>query len=272
MFRSPRLFAVAGLAIGLMLTLVLSLAPSHASAAIQGVWAAGLGDDEVCGDGVYLGRIVTSGGYAVGDQITVGSFTIQVTSVKDGGEITGFIVIAGAYDYIVIHAGDGQPTFSDPTGPFPNGLSFVAFCGALTIPTSTNTPVPPTETPTSIPTETPTSIPTETPTETPGITPTVGGVTEVPSETPGITPTVGGVTEVPTETPEATPTTDTTTSTPVVDPTATPTEDDIVGPGGLPDTGSGPGRHGTEWVAALMALVSAFAGLSWFFRRLTAWD
>ena len=250
MSNLPRAVRFPGIALGLLLTLLFSLAPSHTTAAFQGVWAAGLGDNEICGDGIYLGRIVTSGGYTVGQQITVGDFTIEVTSVKDGGQITGFIVVAGPYDYLVIHAGDGSATFSDPTGPFANGLSFVAFCANVTIPTPTNT-TEPTSTNTPVP---PTETPTDTPTETPGITPTLGGVTEVPSETPEDTPTV-----------------DTTTSTPVVDPTEAP-DDDLVDPGGLPDTGSGPDNNGTVWLAGLMALVATFAGLSWFFRRVAAWD
>src|SRR6476646_4521624 len=100
----------------------MALEPVGTSANWQAVAVSGLGDGEVCGSGVYLGRIETGGGYAVGQRVTVGNFTIEVTSTKDGGEITGFVVVAGGYDYLVIHAGDGSATFGDPSGPFAHGL------------------------------------------------------------------------------------------------------------------------------------------------------
>src|SRR6478672_2810966 len=153
----PGLFAAC-----LLVAAYLALVPAGTSANWQTLAPSGLGDGEVCGSGVYLGRIETGGGYSVGQQVTVGDFTIEVTSVKDGGEITGFIVVAGPFDYLVIHAGDGSTTFSDPTGPFAHGLSFVAFCAATVVPTETST-VAPTETNTPEPTATSTTpAPTET--------------------------------------------------------------------------------------------------------------
>jgi hypothetical protein len=222
----------------------LALIPAAAHANLQTVAGSGLGDGEVCGSGVYLGRIETGGGYVVGQQVSVGDFTIEVTSTKDGGEITGFIVVAGGYDYLVIHAGDGSATFGDPSGPFDHGLSFVAFCAALAEPTATNTVVP-TATITPEPTATSTN---PAPTETPGITPTVGGVTEVPSETATIPVTVVAVA-----------------ATPRVDPTQTP--DDLVKPGGLPVTGAGPGPGGIGWLAGLITFAAGFGAMGWQIKR-----
>jgi hypothetical protein len=226
----------------------LALVPATTFAKFQSVTASGLGDGEVCGSGVYLGRIETGGGYEVGQQVTVGDFTIEVTSVKDGGEITGFIVVAGPFDYLVIHAGDGSTTFSDPTGPFDHGLSFVAFCAATVIPTATSTIPVPTETNTPEPTATNT-IPA--PTETPGITPTLGGVTEVPSETPD--PTTPATEVAATETPVIAPTQPT---------------DDLVKQGGLPVTGAGPTSGNFDWLAGLAAIATVFGAMGWRIWRI----
>jgi hypothetical protein len=204
----------------LILVLTGILTPSVANA--------GLGDNEVCLPLTYYTRIETGGTYEVGDVLSSGGFSITVTSVNGDGEITGFSVNAGAYyDAIVIHAGGGQDTFSDPTGPFAHGLSFVAFCGDV----EENTPTP---------TDTPTSTPTETPTDTPTVTPTA-------TETSTATSTPTG-----TLTPSATATeTATTTSTAIATATEfsqpedpTPTEDTPVRITTLPDTGSGPDDDG----------------------------
>src|SRR6476620_6215765 len=242
----PGLFAAC-----LLVAACLALVPAMTSANLQSVTVSGLGDGEVCGSGVYLGRIETGGGFEVGQQVTVGDFTIEVTSIKDGGEITGFVVVAGGYDYLVIHAGDGSATFGDPSGPFAHGLSFVAFCAALAEPTATNTVVP---TATNPPEPTATST-NPAPTETPGITPTVGGVTEVPSET-----------AVPTETATTPATVVAVTATPRVDPTQTP--DELVKPGGLPVTGAGSGPGGIGWLAGLITISAGCGAMGWQIRRL----
>lgn len=177
--------------------------------------AAGLGDNEVCLPSGFLARIEAGSDYEVGDVLTQGAFSITVTSVNDEGEITGFTA-TGPYGFMVIHAGNGQDVFSDPTGPFEHGLSFVAFCGDAT-PTPTNTP-------TEVITETPTNTPTET------ITPTE-------TNTPTTTPTESGGTEEPTETVEVP------TSTPTIPvnlpPPATEEGDPVGGVTTLPDTGAG---------------------------------
>ena len=235
------------IAVCLLIAACLALRPATTSANLQSVTVSGLGDGEVCGLGVYLGRIETGGGYSVGQQVTVGDFTIEVTSIKDGGEITGFIVVAGPFDYLVIHAGDGSTTFSDPTGPFAHGLSFVAFCAATVVPTATST-VAPTETSTPEPTATST---TPAPTETPGITPTLGGVTEVPSETPD--PTTPATEVAATETPVIMP---------------TQPGDDLVKQGGLPVTGAGPVSGGFGWLAALATIATVFGAMGWRIWRI----
>lgn len=221
----------------------LALIPAIAHANLQTVAGSGLGDGEVCGSGTYLGRIETGGGYDVGQQVTVGDFTIEVTSVKEGGEITGFAVVAGSYDDLVIHAGDGSTTFSDPTGPFAHGLSFVAFCAEPLMPTATNTAAP-----TMTTTPEPTATNTPAPTETPGITPTLGGVTEVPSETPDPTATDPATQVAATETPGVSP---------------TQPSDDLVKPGGLPVTGAGPTSGGFGWLIALATIAAGFGAMGW---------
>lgn len=199
--------------------------------------SAEFGDGEVCLPLDYLGRIQTGGGFAVGDVVSGDGFSITVTSVKDGGEITGFTITSGSYTSIVIHAGGGSETFSDPTGPFEHGLSFVAFCGET---------VDPTETPTDVPTETPTEIPTETPTEVPTETPTPVVVTDCKD------PETGEFIECPTATP------DVPTATPTV-PIPTATVDDGPRVTQFPDTGSGD-IHGesktTVFVLGSIALVA----------------
>src|SRR6476619_7042471 len=111
MMKRIRRWSPVPIAVGLMIAACLALVPAMTSANLQSVTVSGRGDGEVCGSGVYLGRIETGGGCEVGQQVTVGDFTIEVTSAKDGGEITGFIVVAGPFDYLVIHAGDGSATF-----------------------------------------------------------------------------------------------------------------------------------------------------------------
>jgi hypothetical protein len=231
-------------------------APGSGTRAI--VFYGQLGDNEVCQPDAYLGRITTTGsGHTVGEQISGDGFTIQVTLVDDQGGIRGFTVISGSYSRIVIHAGDGQTTFSDPTGPFDHALSFVAFCGTQ-VPTETPTDVPPTETATEVPpTETATEVP---PTET---------ATEVPTDT-------GQETEVPpTETATGVPPTETATTVP---PTNTPPvqgvdETPVPTVAALPSTGASDtvGGSGPNTLAMLIgALALATAGLALWQRRRTA--
>jgi hypothetical protein len=205
------------LALVMMLLAVITISTTTVSA--------GFGDNEVCLPDSFLGRIETGSGFSVGDVRTVGPFTITVTSIKEGGEITGFTA-TGPYGFLVIHAGGGSDTFGDPTGPFQHGLSFVAFCGTPT-PTPTNTSTnTPTATSTNTPTNTATasstasSTATETATEVPTLTPTnTATSTPVITQTVQITPLI---IETPTNTPSPSPTATNTASATATEPQSTP--------------------------------------------------
>jgi hypothetical protein len=123
-----------------------------------------------------------------------------------------------------VFEGNISPSFIPPTsyysgqGKYLDG--FYQTANAVCTPvvpavTPTNTPVPPTPTPTKVPTPTPTKVPTPTPTKVPTPTPT-----RIPTPTPTKVPTPTP-TKIPTPTPTRAPT-PTFTPTPTPRPTSTP--------------------------------------------------
>ncbi len=215
----------------------------------------------VCGDLAVIGRIEIQQRAEVGDIITEGSLSIEITQVKENGEILAFevlspleVVVIGKFGRELIEA-ENEVVVSKKFG-----LSNVTFCQPLAEAPETEVPVETaTVVPTAIPTNTATVVPTvvSTATAVPTNTPVVVTETEVPTLAPTNTSTAVALTA--------------TTALIVIAPTATriplvadvEEEEPAVIVDALPNTGVGNDLAETSWFS--ISVILAVVAISLFF-------